>query len=871
MRWLKLNPAGRVNITDQDAFNQVTDVAKYANGRLVPNDRTRVHRDWKLDSITWSGKQPSTYTDFTRFEGLFPLDIANGIEGETPSQLGYIGALIRLDEGGAGDATVFNVIRPNGDGTWTLGNEGDAVPLRWWDDEGAVTKLEGPNSWDYTKSGAWVLIGSIGDPFAVIPNAAGDDVYAHHLLARMRPPQEDSLTLNEEMYIPYRRHSGVLYWREGIVGHTGVPAEMDIIFVTGDPFNSGAPEDARPIPCAWDISGFAYTEIVELDGEWYESEPRKLGWTAGPHQFGWFYIRETNTQAVYDSHGFESSGQYADWSPFQETSFNYRTIWPSEDSVFAEFTVNEDGYSSYNWHYNFFQDTAATGPQNWGSSSPTVKYRMYYQNLGIAQNSKLMKIMANDLELDADFPRYFWTKAGSYFGTWDGSGNYIPEPWITGISDTYDNTVIGYNPEDPAVILAESWIEDKAPLIANSFAEFTAQQTPLTDQHEWYDPVYDRTLYEDETFAIDKVEYGDGKGVVRYDKAISPSRYVIVEQFRGHTLSVPIDNRSVIEFSPPDEPYYRPEPFKLYIQTEGDDEIVAIKAYQNMAIIFTKSHVMKLNYLPVEGVFQDKEMIEIMSRGRVLTERKALATVSFNNSHYISWMSRDGLNITDGNIIYNVCPDFSLHALNFVLTNDADNRMSLINNVDDYRLELWLHDESTGERWDFYYHDSHLIQQRFMKLRGPTVISDGVQGISYIPDLPGSSRRTGRVFYINGSGDISLQTDDYTDDNLQWNADRIWGADPLDLVRYDGIMLEIPGTSGHDYYSHNYSSNTEAEEARLERNQLDVFAGPKLCKGSLEDSSGEWVQPGFEVEHNIIGDTWVGTVWLKINSKDRAN
>ena len=868
-KWHQFNPANPVNISHHTSVHGdktgPNTVLKYANGRLIPNDQTRVYRDWKYEEVEWEalhGPGSSIPDTWQSIDYVVGLDLVSGVTGET---LPYYLTILKAGTPGS-EYSVFGLLYQGSNGKWRHWAQ-PTSEWRIWTDEGQEQLVTDAHDWDITKAGGRYYIGCSGDPLAIkAEGSTGSTVYYSHWGARLRKAGQNIWSVTRGKMVALlnkidNSDPGTLYYDGGYTTlPANVPTGTTVFNVIGP--SSGTPTYDDYVICGWDVSLFWFTEVVQWEDETLESEPRIIGWATGPSENYWFY--HADSAGVLPAYQASTNIEYADGT-FPQFQYAKVNIWPRPSSEQMFWNRATDGSSTYEYFYTLIENGT---PRNYVAGFASMNYRLYHTRLGVATtrspNAHIAKLIGGTQ------PRYYWDGFGSYTGVWS-TGTYTPEdPEQSDLTGKLDMRM-GYDPQDAYIQAAEQWAIDEGPFEGISFRKELIS-TPGVSTPHYFDPLY--ADQEDERFSMQKIVFGQGSGTVRYDKLQSPSRYIVCEEFRDHLLSVPIDQPSVIEYSAPGDYANRPEPYRIVVNTERDDSITAIKAFEQVALIFTRSHVLNLNYLPSEVVYQDQEPIEILCEGRTLTERRALTTVSFANTHWVAWMSNEGIMVSDGRVVYNACPDFNLKTVDFEMrTGDVD-RMTLVNNIDDHRLELWLYGEQTTQRWDFYYHDSLLIQQRYFRLRGPTEINVAIRQVAMVNVVdPASSRRV-RALLVGGNTGLMVQTENYSDDDLVCNFDKIWGQDPTDHVRLDGMILEVPGDPGLTYKSLNWSGGhlEEGNFAGQEAEEMTLLAGARIAKIDFETSSGQWVQPGFTVEMNgTVTETWVGRIFMDIKGSEMAS
>lgn len=864
-RWLQYNPANGVNITDHTSVSGDKagrdSVLKYANGRLKPNDVTRVYRDWAYEEIEWEpGFEPtsSVPVSWSKIDYVIPLNLVGGADSET---LPYYMTLLRAGTPGS-EYTAYGLLYQGSNGKWRHWAS-PTIGFRSWSDEGQAQLVTNRHDYDFCKIGGRYYVGSTGDPMcAKSEGTAGASVFYSHLGARMRQAADGVWSITRGLKIATLNRltntdiPGTLYYDGGFTTTTGgLPAGTTVFTVIGP--SSGTPTYDDYVICGWDVTLFWFTEVYDWEDETLESEPRLIGWATGPSEGFWFYHKSgAGVKPAYDASAPDTLDYKAgDFPIYADPKVN---IWPAPGSEQMLWNRDSDGDSLYTYNYKLVEDG---NPANI-TASITPDYRIYATRLGVAATRSPNAHVAT--LIGSVQPRFYWDGFGSYTGVWSG-GVYTPEdPDAADLTGKLDMR-LGYDPQDPYIKAAEAWVQDEGPFEGVS-VKANEPATPGVATTHYYDPLY--AEQEATRFAMEQVSFGSGQGTSRYQKLKSPSRYIICEGFRDSLLSVPIDNRRVIEYSPAGDYANRPEPYQIPINTGQDDEIIAIKAYEQVALVFTRSHVLSLNYLPDEAVYQDEESVEVLCEGRTLTERAAISEVSFANSHWVAWIANEGIVVSDGRVTYNACPDFSLAALDFEMITGMTDRMCLINNIDDDRLELWLIGEQATQRWDFYYHDSHLINGRYFKLRGPTTLNQsGVKQIVWINNANNVSSRRGRALIITTGAKVLVQTENYSDDVIRCHWDKIWGPDPMDHVRLDGMIIEVPGDQGFTYKCLNYcNGHIEDTAAGKEEREMVLMPGAMMAKVEFEASSGQWVQPGWQVttDQSII-ETWVGRTWVQID------
>lgn len=891
-KWVQVSPAGRVNVSSHRGAINDPSVAGFATGRLKANDLTRVHRDWKYEELDWAaGRSPSQILggDFNYVEDIMPFDMV-GVDGPAPNNLTPIAGIILFCNytNGGGTETFINwAYQSDVDGLWRCSAEVNGFYLNRWTSEGQADQITGPQDWDFAKCGENYYIGSTGDPLMFSASVGVPyRIQFSHLLARMKAPNNSNFSVaqNRHIYLAVDDTGSGAFareWRYKGSYYVSAPTPDDILETQYIVAIDRSDSDDHFCIAGYDVLGIYYTETYEVNDLKVESEPKRIGWAVGPREDFWFY--DETVTSIYGAWNAKSGNIYSDG---QDTFYNWSydgNVLPVDGGKAMWWSEEADGSTQFEWKWKLTE--AANDPENYsalgGRGNSGINYRIYAQSFGVAPNQSINQGQAdqhrNTIGVeDEEWPEFFWTGPGYWFGKWS-AGNFVPATLEDYLGDPTDGRKIlgGYDPQAPAIMNAVDWLNEK--LTFNGDSYINSQAPTGVSSNYYHDFVRD---IPSEVFTSEKVSYGDGKGITTYLAAASPSRYVVCEYFRGRILSVPIDNPNIIEYSQALDFANRPVPYRIPVVTDKDDRIDAIKAYDQACLVFTKSHVMVLNRLPDEGAFEGEDVLEILAEGRLPTERKAISTVSYINSHFIVWVSNEGLVASDGQVVFNPCPDFNLDGLGFEMRSGESGRMSLVNNTDDMRLELYLFGdytdpitglpENTAQRWDFYYHDSHLTEGRYFKLRGPTNISGNYVAAVWHGDVyDDNTPRRGRTILLRADGTIFNQTSDYTLDDIVWYSQGLWAGDPFDQIRFDQMLVEVPGDAGYTYKTMNYSSGIESSLPSLEEREMFMFAGPRVAKTSLEDSSGQWVQPGVKIEMNAKAEpTWLGKVWLRMDSED---
>lgn len=171
-----------------------------------------------------------------------------------------------------------------------------------------------------------------------------------------------------------------------------------------------------------------------------------------------------------------------------------------------------------------------------------------------------------------------------------------------------------------------------------------------------------------------------------------------------------VNNKSVIQYSVPDEIHQWPSFYKIRFETKEEDEGVAVRTIGQIGVALMRDSAWRIQTLPVpeDSAFQPERVKTQIDGAFGCAGALAADTFSMGGGPRLAYISPDGgLIITDGYDWGTVHDD-----LNWEETFDVSKLSTarLTNNPSEYRLEMTATEKSSGlvKQWFFHYHSTHL-------------------------------------------------------------------------------------------------------------------------------------------------------------------
>ena len=171
-----------------------------------------------------------------------------------------------------------------------------------------------------------------------------------------------------------------------------------------------------------------------------------------------------------------------------------------------------------------------------------------------------------------------------------------------------------------------------------------------------------------------------------------------------------VNNKSIIQYSVPDEIHKWPSLYKIRFESKEEDEGVAVRTIGQIGVALMRDSVWRIQTLPVpeDAAFQPERVKTQIDGAFGCAGALAVDSFSMGGGPRLAYISPDGgLIITDGYDWGTVHDD-----LNWEDTVDVSKLSTarLTNNPSEYRLEMIATEKSTGlvKQWFFHYHSTHL-------------------------------------------------------------------------------------------------------------------------------------------------------------------
>ena len=316
----------------------------------------------------------------------------------------------------------------------------------------------------------------------------------------------------------------------------------------------------------------------------------------------------------------------------------------------------------------------------------------------------------------------------------------------------------------------------------------------------------------------------------------------------------PGTSKQILRYSPPGQPEYQPTPYFMYFANESSDEIVGLHVVGGKLLVLTTGGVHKVNWLPLGG-----RVVQGQGRAQeVLTERvgcvgrSASVKIETEAGEFLVWLSRRGLEWTNGSGWADACPDFSSASISGTIAN-----VVLAADPDNFRVRLY--DGTTV--WDFYYHPSHLKNNR-LKLMGPSAYPITVQGATTGPlsDKDGIWTASSAAVYREGPGNNATDTV-LTTGQLK--------AGPFDDVAIDGVGVDHTANSATTYKVKGTSKLMGSSEVPDAQRTIEGEEYAEISRLAVEDQVGQWNKQELTIGGS---EAWgAGPLWLDVEVRGGDN
>lgn len=197
-------------------------------------------------------------------------------------------------------------------------------------------------------------------------------------------------------------------------------------------------------------------------------------------------------------------------------------------------------------------------------------------------------------------------------------------------------------------------------------------------------------------------------------------RLIITDPAASSNLGRVEDARkTIIRYSPAGNPGDQPTPFVLPFASDREDQIKGLEVVNDRLMVLCDQAVHTVRYLPYNNLLsaQQGRVNDVLTTNVGLASPNAVVKVETNRGEMCVWLSRRGLEWSDGLGWDDACPDFSVPDG----VDPSDAAMVVLPN--EYRVDLYL----GLNLYSFYYHPSHLKNGR-LKMLGPTVLNAQIFG-----------------------------------------------------------------------------------------------------------------------------------------------
>lgn len=327
---------------------------------------------------------------------------------------------------------------------------------------------------------------------------------------------------------------------------------------------------------------------------------------------------------------------------------------------------------------------------------------------------------------------------------------------------------------------------------------------------------------------------------------VKPADFTLGVLFQDSlVVNDPGTSKQIIRYSPPGEPEYQPTPYFMYFASEASDEIVGLHSVGNTLLVLSTGGVHRVNYLPLAGRLTQNQgrAQEVLTERVGCVGRKASVKVETSQGEMCVWLSRRGLEWSDGRVWDDACPDFQTSDLSGTLSDAV-----LVNDGANYRVRLY----SGTEVWDFYYHPSHRKNGR-MKLMGPSTYPHTVIGAATGP--------LSDVDYVwtSSSSAVYKESSTNTQDSVITTGQLTAG--PFTDLRIQATGLTHTAAANRSFKARAYTKL---------RGYAELTKGQKTIGGNEYDETGRVETPGVgqyvrsEITVAGTGSWSAGPVWLDL-------
>lgn len=252
----------------------------------------------------------------------------------------------------------------------------------------------------------------------------------------------------------------------------------------------------------------------------------------------------------------------------------------------------------------------------------------------------------------------------------------------------------------------------------------------------------DVQLY-DGTIGYPLVRIDTPNQLLLYDRVRPKEPYTQGFVFQGSLVTdAPRLAEDVLVYTPPNEPWYNPAPYFIQISTTEDAPYLGGTVVNNVAVVFYRDRIARINYLPFTGE-TGQPVWEYITTTRGAAGRGAWCRFDNEQGSFIAFTDGTGLYATDGRAWFNLCENFEPQnpGLDYYTLFDDPKRQCLILHEVDFT-------SGTGVReWEFHYSRTHMTDAG-LKVFGPTDLTgegfeESLYGTSFIDPNPFESTPEG--------------------------------------------------------------------------------------------------------------------------------
>jgi hypothetical protein len=176
---------------------------------------------------------------------------------------------------------------------------------------------------------------------------------------------------------------------------------------------------------------------------------------------------------------------------------------------------------------------------------------------------------------------------------------------------------------------------------------------------------------------------------------------------------------TIVRYSAPQDLRNQPVPYFLNFASEREDDIRALKVVNDRLVVLCDQAVHSVRYLPFNNLLSSQQgrVKDVVTTNVGLASPDAAVKIETAQGEMCVWLSRRGLEWTDGTGWDDACPDFTPPE------GASVESAVMVNLPSEYRVDLYL----DTDLYSFYYHPSHMKGNR-LKMLGPTAVGTRIFG-----------------------------------------------------------------------------------------------------------------------------------------------